>query len=54
MSSKSIRSDAGRREPSKIQERGYNPPPVAKVVRPVPSRPAPRPGGSVAPPKERT
>ena len=53
MSSESIRFDGGGREPSKIQERGYNPPPVAKVVRPDPSRPAPRPGASVPPPKKR-
>lgn len=43
MGSKPAGSGAGAREPIEIEERGYNPPPVAKVERPTPSPPAPRP-----------
>ena len=34
---------------TEIEERGYNPPPVAKVDRPPPSQPAPTPGGGREP-----
>ena len=40
--------------PMEVQERGYNLPPVAKVERPAPSRPAPRPRPSVQPPEEQS
>ena len=41
----SERTESGTGVPGsmEVQERGYNPPPVAKVERPAPSRPAPRP-----------
>ena len=34
----------GSREPTTVVEKSYNPPPVAKVERPVPTPQAPRPG----------
>ena len=42
MGNKPTGSSTDAREPI-VTERGYNPPPVAKVERPVPSPPAPRP-----------
>ena len=54
MSSESVRAEAGRREPIKVQERGYNPPPVAKVQRPKPTAPAPRPSAPAHAPRERS
>ena len=45
----------GAREPMEIEERGYNPPPVAKVERPAPpppAPPAPRPWSPTSGPKE--
>ena len=41
MGNKPTGSSTGAREPI-VTERGYNPPPVAKVERPIPSPPAPR------------
>ena len=39
-------------EPIEIEERGYNPPPVAKVERPTPSPAAPRPSPRAPAPRE--
>ncbi len=49
MSSERTDSGAGVPEHAKVEERSYNDPPVAKVERPEPSRPAPKPRPSVPP-----
>lgn len=43
MASKRTRSIETKTGPRELGKRGYNPPPVTKVVRPPPSRPAPPP-----------
>ena len=52
MGSERTESGTGVPESLEVQERGYNLPPVAKVERPAPSRPAPRPRPSVPPPEK--
>lgn len=52
MGNKPAGSGAGAREPIEIEERGYNPPPVAKVERPTPSPAAPRPSPRAPAPRE--
>ena len=49
MGSERAESGTGAPKPMEVLERGYNPPPVARVQRPAPSRPAPTPRPSTPP-----
>ena len=49
MSSERTDSGADVPEQTEVEKRSYSDPPVAKVERPAPSRPAPRPRPSVPP-----
>lgn len=54
MGNERTESGMGVPESMEVQERGYNLPPVAKVERPAPSRPAPRPRPSVPGPEKQS
>lgn len=49
MASKPTRSTESTMDPMALDEAGYNPPPVARVDRPDPSPPAPRPSRPLSP-----